>query len=458
MQYGRPLLQQGRVLLDADFNAQGAAFARETRMLIRDLLGPHAGPSNDLGFTLSVVDGRLAIGYGHYYVDGLLAANETSPHDTDTVTAEIPPLFYDEQPGYPFPDSIAAADFAVDQPYFFYLDVWEHLETWFERAEIREIALGGPDTVGLVRVAWAVKAVKMPQQKFSAANGLPEKWLDANLQRFSRFFGGPGTARFPEMQAWTDPQDNPDAIPCIVDPLGGYHGLENQLYRVEIHNGTATNGGVTFKWSRENGSVMAAWTGQDGTDLVVEGVHDTAHGFAAGQWVELSDEVGQLLEQPGVMVRLVKVEQNRLTYDPATASGPIPVRDQMLNPIVRRWDQQGSKTSPLTNGVVPLTEDSEYTLESGIKIRFLKPSANPATYRTGDYWVIPARTASGDIEWPSHMETVGGQSQKVYDFRDPDGISHAYCPLAIVTQTGTNPPAFTIASLQRRINQLWSAA
>ena len=43
--------------------------------------------------------------------------------------------------------------------------------------------------------------------------------------------------------------------PCELPPTGGYRGLENQLYRVEIHDPGQPGGGATFKWSRENASV-----------------------------------------------------------------------------------------------------------------------------------------------------------------------------------------------------------
>jgi hypothetical protein len=44
-------------------------------------------------------------------------------------------------------------------------------------------------------------------------------------------------------------------------------------------------------------------------------------------------------------------------------------------------------------------------------------------YRTGDYWLIPARVATNDIEWPSVTEGVL-----------PHGIEHHYAPLAILTK------------------------
>ena len=49
--------------------------------------------------------------------------------------------------------------------------------------------------------------------------------------------------------------------PCIVPADAGYRGLENQLYRVEVHRpGDASS--ATFKWSRDNASVATAWLGQ----------------------------------------------------------------------------------------------------------------------------------------------------------------------------------------------------
>ena len=53
--------------------------------------------------------------------------------------------------------------------------------------------------------------------------------------------------------------------PCVLPPSAGFRGLENRLYRVEIHQDCVekTDQGVsrrsvTFKWSRDNASVVAA--------------------------------------------------------------------------------------------------------------------------------------------------------------------------------------------------------
>lgn len=84
-----------------------------------------------------------------------------------------------------------------------------------------------------------------------------------------------------------DPGDKEDV--CITPPDAKYRGVENQLYRVEIHRGGKA-GLATFKWSRDNGSVATRWLGTQGNDLLVA----NTRGFAAGNWVELSDDAGEL--------------------------------------------------------------------------------------------------------------------------------------------------------------------
>src|SRR5262249_3390335 len=41
-------------------------------------------------------------------------------------------------------------------------------------------------------------------------------------------------------------------------------------------------------------------------------------------------------------------------------------------------------------------------LEDGIQVVFdsAPQDGHPPRYRSGDYWLIPARAATGDIEWP----------------------------------------------------------
>jgi hypothetical protein len=61
-------------------------------------------------------------------------------------------------------------------------------------------------------------------------------------------------------------------------------------------------------------------------------------------------------------------------------------------------------------------------LEDGVQVQF--PSPGGVSYTTGDYWVLPTRVATGDVEWPG--PAVNPTPQK------PNGVQHYYAPLAIV--------------------------
>jgi hypothetical protein len=51
-------------------------------------------------------------------------------------------------------------------------------------------------------------------------------------------------------------------------------------------------------------------------------------------------------------------------------------------------------------------------------------------YRTGDYWLIPARTAAADIEWPTEgVKDSQGNLTTSPRARRPQGIIHHYAPL-----------------------------
>jgi hypothetical protein len=208
--------------------------------------------------------------------------------------------------------------------------------------------------------------------------------------------------------------------PCVVSPDARFRGPENQLYRVEIHHVSEDGKTATFKWSRDNGSVATAWLGTEGNDLVVA----SARGFSAGAWVELLDDRNELLGQPGRLVKLASVDGNRLTVSPTAV--PLSVPSAVDHPKVRRWDQTENDDITLLDGAIPIVEASAgaaswIDLEDGLRVRFSPGPADEIQYRTGDYWLIPARVATGDIEWP---RTNAGAA-----FLPPRGIDHHFAPL-----------------------------
>lgn len=410
--FSRVLQQQGRVQVDADANEQAAILLHYLRTLVTDLIGPFAGPEgDDLGFKISQDSDNknFNIGPGRYYVDGILCEN-----DAENVT-------YQTQVDYPHPPELSK-----DVPYLVYLDVWERHITALEDDYIREKALGGPDTASRAKVVWQVKVEEMENNDENNGNPcqiIRDKWKENWEKRWQSTNRGLLKARVKR------PEDSTDS--CLTAPEAKYRGQENQLYRIEIHQGGSAKEGATFKWSRDNGSVACKVLKKlSDTELIVE----KAIGFEPGIWIELSNDEQELRGEPGALVKLIKVEGDCFTLE-LPVSRPDKIRDEWPTKA-RRWDQRGDAIL-VTEGK---DEKNWLEIENGIEIQFNPPPEGepphpPHTYRTGDYWLIPARAATGDIEWPVTMDNNGKpelvNSNKDPASQEPFGIEHHYAPLAI---------------------------
>jgi len=442
--FSRVLLQQGRVLLDADWNEQNAILLGSLQQVAADLIGPHGGPREYCGFRLTraeelsqperkrledlkilpLKEGDGLIGPGRYYVDGV--GVETPEYVAYTLQPYLP--------GLEVPKSGRL---------LVYLDLWERHITPLEDPYIREVALGGADTCTRAQLIWQVKLLDLddPGEEFSKEQQEALKNLklgSANCDNFplagfrQALSGNP-----PLLKARALQHSGPDTDPCLTPPEARYRGQENQLYRVEVHKGGPA-GEATFKWSRENGSVLGGWTATQGNRLSVSGIHDSLHGFEATGWVELTHDDYELQGKPGTLVQLSKVEGDQLTLNPATANGTLPVSSDPVtlhNPKIRRWDQRKREDLELTGGAILIEEGSGEAgwieLENGIQVQFQAPAQGqpPHLYRSGDYWFIPARTATGDVEWPGDPDNPQALP--------PQGIQHHYAPLALAgTATG----------------------
>ncbi len=412
--FSRVLQQQGRVQLDADGNEQAAILLHYLRTLAADLIGPFAGPTGSKGFEiLTVKDGDFTIGKGRYYVDGILCENEQA---TSYKTQKDFPVDHDVK--------IEGTEYLV------YLDVWERHITALEDDYIREKALGGPDTATRTKVVWQVK---VDNGKGDLIDGPPTTLTSGAVRTgWKKWITRWQPPHLGCLKARVDrPEDSND--PCLTAPDAKYRGQENQLYRVEIHQGGMA-GEATFKWSRDNGSVVSRVVEWSGTELVLE----KPLGFDAGNWVELSNDGQELRGQPGTLVKLLKVEGDRFTLESAVSPHSGVPSGEVWPTKARRWDQSGKGGVTLKEGAVLLNESAAETnwleLELGIQIQFMKDKEQPHRYRTGDYWLIPARVATGDIEWPVEVDSA---SEVVPRHQPPFGIRHHYAPLAILKNDGT---------------------
>lgn len=451
--FSRVLLQQGRVQVDADFNEQVSILLDYLRVLTVDLIGPSAGPFGAWGFGLFGPDEdvnepplptndktRLAglrknrkvlIGPGRYYVDGLLAQN----HDFAPLSPAIEDIVNKKE------------------PVVIYLDVWERHITAIEDDSIREKALDGPDTATRAKIEWSVRARPFdidiqppPDITWSPAPTAEDSLAKARESLRLQFaaWSEKQWANRPLLRAGIEQLEESDD-PCVSSPESVYRGLENQLYRVEIHqtgSGVVRGAAVvpdkvaTFKWSRDNGSVVASWLDDHEGALKVAGVRDHARGFAAGQWVELSDDQRDLDGIPGTLVQLKDTEAGSLTIDPETADKGVVLGHEDFkggNPKVRRWDQEETEEVQLTEGAIAIEYDTWFTLEDGVQIQFPGPAVPGREFRSGDYWLIPARAATRDIEWPWETDA---KKMKVWSALPPNGVRHHYAVLGILAADG----------------------
>ncbi|MGD8966117.1 MAG: DUF6519 domain-containing protein [Anaerolineae bacterium] len=491
--FSRVLMQQGRVQLDADWNEQIAIFWHHLRTLIVDLIGPHGGPEHRLGFAIKPKDTlNFHLSRGHYYVDGLLCDARW-------------PFHYEHQPYYPLRET---EHLEPNTDYLVYLDVWERHVTCVEDDDIREVALGGPDTATRAQLVYQVKTVALAPGEVPDAAASEEddarlaelkkrleelhvqlkkleeegdeakakevrlaiEEVEAQIARMPQGPRGPSAfscdsllkdklldmGRFSSCalaaRAYVEP--TPDE-PCIIPPEARYRGPENQLYRVEIHR-PGHVGKASFKWSRENGSVifpvrsLKTDSESDTTTVSLEHLgRDGRFGLQAGDWVEIVDDdyVLQGRAEPLLKVTHVDRTEFRVTLErtPASDVG----EDADKHPLLRRWDQKADPDTDLRWGV-PVQEGKPLDLEDGVQIRFeplgdgkgskpkqaqpleeVKPvETSGALYNTGDYWLVPARTATGDVEWPTREAAEG---REVPIPRPPHGIQHHYAPLGIIT-------------------------
>lgn len=433
LDYAGVELKQGAVLLDADANELVGIVDRRLRALASDVLGRATVSATTPGaFRITLAaGGGLAIGPGRLYVDGLLAENHGAALPAgrrfDPLLAEpafTDPIGYAAQPWLPNPPALPASG-----RHLVYLDVWTRELTHLERPDLVEPAVN-VETSSRLQTVWQVRVA--PENVGAAATCVTP---DADLPGWDEIIA-PAAGRLTTGTFDVAPADDP----CELPPTGGYRGLENQLYRVEIHDPGLPGAGATFKWSRENASVgsrVASMISAGELELVTLG-RDDVLGLRTGNWVEITSEARSLAGLPGEIRKATVFEATRriqfapgLPADLLPASFPDTAFPAANGIVVRRWDQERKVFRTGSGGVAVQVQDLDapgskgviavpaatvtLLLENGVTIRF--ETSGAGGFRSGNYWVFAARTADASVE--------------LLDRAPPRGIHHHFARLAI---------------------------
>lgn len=479
--YSQVFQQQGRVLLDADWNEQGHIQLHLLRTLIRDLLGPCWAVGTGFALTSSTTDPNGTVkslpladwqlAPGHFYVDGILCENEAP------VTLAAQP--YRPTPDYGVGTTTTTGFENPPASYALYLDVWERHLSAVESPAIGDVALNGVDTCSRAQVVWQLRMLGQAQATqqldgitaalnvrlqasadATAQAAIKQQLVDVRTLRDSingnananddpcvvvrQLLGARSTWALPRLSARLGPIES-DSDPCVIAADASYRGCENQLYRVEVHQGgpagvAGAAAGASFKWSRENGSVIfpinapvVATTAADGSAQLSVSLarlgRDARLGLAVGDWVELVDDDYTLAQRalPLLQVLALDLADCSVTLTvPKDITPYQPSSDSRKHPLLRRWDQSGGLSA---QGVVSVTEGAPITLEDNIQVTF----ATGGVYATGDYWLIPARVAgNGVLDWPSVLAADGTSAPATLP---PRGLHH-YAALGVTDAEG----------------------
>lgn len=484
--FTRVLMQQGRLIVDADWNEQSAIVLNYLRTLAADIIGWHGGPGVAPGFGtqygttpagpfLVTVDTSnnnnvVSVSGGRYYLDGMQITEEG-----------------------PIADSLIQKDNANSVPLdnkLLYLDVSECHVVAERDDSIRDDALFGLETTSRIRLVTRIRLLHTGLTENADQLQQPES-VDAQKRFRDIDIKEPLSStqkkianrrlhetNLPKLIAWTNIVSS-DQENCVKDTSTGYTGIENQLYRVEVHH--AGKDGRTFwdgtelttsdsnateaftlKWSRDNGSVVYAATAGDGTATLKSRWRDETRAIRAGDYVELiaeSDETGSI-----VLVTNVREDNGVVIVDFAQPTSASPIADRPV--LLRRWDHRNRKSFPVAaNGgflcrqetvteVISslvtsdlLEKDDKVSsiipIEDGVFIRLILP--DHCVLEAGDHWLIPARAATSDIIWPRFPEKSGPESYKPVSARYTE---HHYAPIALIKSNGD------IIDLRRKIDSI----
>ncbi len=413
--------QQGRLISDDDWNEADAIAQEDSRRTRTDVIGPSGSP--DDGFKVSNPSANAAgidftLQPGTLYVGGL------------RVTLEQPAEAFSLQKDWLQQEAANRPPLGkTDRIDFVYLEAWQQPVTAVEDDELREVALGGPDTSVRVRT---MRRVRVLPDIISEDCGAAWTALTNSL--------GGVSAENERLNDTTltvgyEPNNGPATNLCSPSAQAGYLGAENQAIRVEIGSG-----GKTLLWGYDNVSPLyrvQVTNDAQGAQVIhfLTLPNDEAH------W-PLAHQIVELLPWSAILPNGQKVAETSAgfltsvtaSYDPNTQNVKVaPVVPPTFGTTwqgradraflstgqdyyyLRVWNR-GADLASLPE--IPFTVGQPVVLTgTGISVTLAG-----TTFRQGDFWIIAVRPESPAKVVPWKLESG----------RLAEGIRRFYAPLGII--------------------------
>ncbi len=420
-QYTDVRMQQGRVLMDEDWNENERLHAERERRSLVDIVGHTGTPDQGFRILQPTANAAKEIDFtaqkGTYYLGGYrvqIAESETYRLQKDwlqMVDSENPKVLKDGQ-----------CDLV-------YLEVWQQGVVAAEDSELLEPALGGPDTSARVRTMHRlrVKTDVGTSQCRAAWQTLQDAWTAAKAGTLG---SDHGLVQDMTMSVGFAPGSDPEDL-CNPPIAGGYLGAENQALRVQLTDADH------FTWGYDNAAPLyrvelAADQGHWKIVKFKTEPKDQAHWPLAGQIVEILPWSAVLPNNEKLSVTrgfLARVESS-YTADSRqlTLIQPVPQHygeawkqrtdaASLGTPFfyLRVWNR-GTDTDSAR--AIPFTPGTPVSLgHTGLSVTF------QGTQRVaGTYWVIAARPETPNEVLPWRLK----------EGMAPHGFKRYYAPLAVI--------------------------
>jgi hypothetical protein len=412
-------MQQGRVTLEADWNEAQQVFTEEMRKEALDFVGPSGTPDDGYGVVLYQQPTHPPFDF--YIRSGIMYVGGARAELLD-------PVQYSHQPDWldylGDPDWIDLAAVAAGPPVneLVYLLLREQEISAVEDPDLKDVALGGPDTAQRTRLLQ--RFIRVVCQGASCDAGLSAaeaKWASDGL------WFDPGDMRLRSnatLQVQFSGQSQTD--PCQPNAQGGYLAPDNQLIRVQISGTDPLTGRPKFLWGFDDASFLYRIDidPNNPQNLILQSAPvDAYHQPVAGQAVEVLRSAAEL-HNGGFVAALsgfvVTLDQSYLPDSqsivlPASVSLPAEFLTSDASPpaqlFLRVWEQEVVFTPGMPTALG----------DTGLQVTLQNSAAGP--FHLGDFWMCAVRPATPQVVYPERYLAWP---------QPPDGPRLWACPLGVI--------------------------